>query len=66
MISIDLSEENIYIKEDCFLSIELIKDLDFEGLFFNAAFLRSPSFHRLTSQAEWQKAAVDLGIWYKK
>jgi len=70
IISVDLSEESIYIKEDSFLSIELIEDINFEGIFFKSGFLRSPSFHRPNSESEWKKAAVDLGVWaevvYKK
>lgn len=70
IISIDLSIENIYIKDDCLLSIELIEDINFEGLFFNSGFLRSPSYQRLIGQDEWQKTTVDLGFWaeiiYKK
>lgn len=70
VISIDLSDENIYIHEDCFLALELIQHVDFEEIFFKSAFLRSPSFHRSSSEGAWEKTAVDLGIWaeiwYKK
>jgi hypothetical protein len=70
MISIDLSEMNIYIRGNAFVSIESIEDINAEGLFFKSAFLRSPSFKRSAPQADWKKAMVDLGFWaeiiYKK
>lgn len=62
-LTLDVSELDLFIKEDCFLSIELIDQLDFEGLFFNAAFLKSPSYHRETPLDDWVKANVDLGFW---
>lgn len=62
-LTFDASELDLFIKEDCFLSIELIDQLDFEGLFFNSAFLKSPSFHRETPLNDWVKANVDLGFW---
>lgn len=63
VIKIDLSEENIYIKKDSFLSLELITDLGQDGLFFKSAFLKSPSYFRPTSQSEWIKSPIDLGFW---
>jgi len=62
-ITIDVSELNINMKDDCFLSIELIENADFEGLFFKSAFLKSQSFHRPAPDGEWIKANVDLGFW---
>lgn len=70
IISIDLADDNIFIKEDSFLSLELIDDLDHEGFFINSGFLRSPSYRRTAGEAEWKKTSVDLGFWaeivYKK
>lgn len=70
IISVDLSDESIYIKDDCLLSIELIEDISFEGLFFNSGFLRAPSFQRSLSENDWKRTNVDLGFWaeiiYKK
>jgi hypothetical protein len=69
-ITIDVSELNIYIKEDCFLSVELIENQNLEGLFFKSAFLKSKSFYREAPEGDWKKVIVDLGFWaeiyYKK
>ncbi len=70
IFSIDLTDESIFIKEDSFLALELIEDLDHEGFFINSGFLRSPSYRRTTGETEWKKTSVDLGFWaeivYKK
>lgn len=69
-ITINVSELNIYVKEDSFLSVELIEDVNFEGLFFKSALLKSKSFYREAPEGDWIKANVDLGFWteiyYKK
>jgi hypothetical protein len=62
-IDIDISEMNIYVKNDCFVSIELIENIGMDGLFFKSSFLRSASYHREAPEASWVKANVDLGFW---
>lgn len=63
VIDIDISEMSIYVKSDCFVSIELIENIGMEGLFFKSAFLRSASYHREAPEGSWIKANVDLGFW---
>lgn len=69
-ITINVSKENIYIRKDCFLALELVTAIGQDGLFFKSAFLQSPSYFRETSQSNWKKAPLDLGFWaeiiYKK
>ena len=69
-IDIDISEMNIYVISDCFVSIELIENIGMEGLFVKSAFLRSASYHRDAPEGSWIKANVDIGFWaditYKK
>lgn len=62
-IVIDITEMNIYVKNDCFVSIELIENLGMSGLFFKSAFLKSASYHREAPEASWIKAKIDLGFW---
>lgn len=62
-LTVNLSKENISIKEDSFVSIELVKNLGKNGLYFKTAFLKSPSFAKQTSQSDWNKTSVDLGFW---
>lgn len=69
-ILIDISDKKIYIKKDCFVTIELIEYVGMDGLFLNSAFLRSASYFRTAPEGNWIKAKVDLGFWaeirYKK
>jgi hypothetical protein len=62
-ITIDVSELTIYIKEDCFLSVELIENQGIEGLFFNSAFLKSKSFYREAPEGDWIKTNLCFGFW---
>jgi hypothetical protein len=69
-IILDISEMKIYIKNDFFVSIELIENIGKKGLFLKSAFLRSPSFYRIGIDENWVKSKIDLGFWseieYKK
>lgn len=62
-IEIDVTEWNIYVKNDCFVSIELIENIGMDGIFFKSAFLRSKSYVRDAPEGVWNKALADLGFW---
>jgi hypothetical protein len=62
-LSVDLSDQQIYITRDCLVSLEWIKNLPAGGLMFSAGFLNSDSFSRKTSQGDWKKAPAGLGFW---
>jgi hypothetical protein len=62
-IEIDVMEWNIFVKNDCFVSIELIENIGMDGLFFKSAFLRSKSYVRDAPEGVWNKAFIDLGFW---
>ena len=62
-IEIDVSKWNINVKNDCFVSIELIENIGMDGLFFKSAFLRSKSYIRDAPEGVWNKAMIDLGFW---
>ncbi|MFZ9582370.1 MAG: carboxypeptidase-like regulatory domain-containing protein [Crocinitomicaceae bacterium] len=62
-IEIDVSGWNISVKNDCFVSIELIENIGMDGLFFKSAFLRSKSYIRDAPEGVWNKAMIDLGFW---
>jgi hypothetical protein len=52
---VDLSNQNIIIKGDFIVSIEIVKDLGEKGLYFYADLntQTSPSVYRVTSQGNW-------------
>jgi hypothetical protein len=62
-LTLDLSEKNIYVKNDCFVSLEWIKDFGKRGLMFSAGFFNADSYARKISQGDWNKAPVGLGFW---
>ena len=64
LLSIDLSDYDIVVYDDFFVSLEWIEDLGGEdGLYFSAGFLGSPIISRKTSQADWEKlSGVSLGF----
>ncbi|MFL5764819.1 MAG: carboxypeptidase-like regulatory domain-containing protein [Bacteroidia bacterium] len=70
-LSIDVSDKNIFITSDCFLSVEWIdfagdfpeKEKDYCKIWFNAAFLRADSFLRTTSQSDWVRKDFGVGFW---
>ncbi|MGV3541074.1 MAG: carboxypeptidase-like regulatory domain-containing protein, partial [Rufibacter sp.] len=45
-ISLSLSDRNIHLDSDSFLSLELVRDLGPGGLWFSMGFLASPSYYR--------------------
>ena len=55
LMTIDLSEYNIMVTEDFFVSIELIEQLGVGGLHFLADYDGSPIITRATSQGQWNK-----------
>jgi hypothetical protein len=62
-LTLDLSEKNIYIFNDCLLTLEWIKDFGKKGLMFSAGFLNSDSYSRKISQGDWSKVPAGLGFW---
>jgi len=62
-LSLDLSEKGIYVKNDCFVSLEWIKDFGKSGLMFSAGFFNSDSYARKISQGDWYKVPAGLGFW---
>jgi hypothetical protein len=62
-LTLDLSEKNIYVHNDCLLTLEWIKDFGKKGLMFSAGFFNSDSYSRKVSQGDWNKAPVGLGFW---
>ena len=78
VLSLELSDYQIYIKGNSFISLEWISDSnDFSGaekgfskLHFSAGFINNESYGRMTSQGDWKKLQVGLGFWttvtYKK
>jgi hypothetical protein len=71
MLSIDLLDKNIFIQDDCFLSLEWIEksgyfattDITMSKLWISGGFLNSDSFARGTSQGDWHKMNIGLGFW---
>lgn len=55
VLTVDLTEYNIVVKDDFFVSLEWIEDLGEDGLFFSASLFGKPMIERTTSQAFWQK-----------
>ena len=62
-LTLDLSEKGIYLKNDCFVSLEWIKDFGKSGLMFSAGFFNADSYSRKISQGDWRKVPVGLGFW---
>jgi hypothetical protein len=62
-LSIDVSDLNIYIKGDSFLSIELIENINTDGILFKAGYLKSKTYYRAASQDQWKKAPLGVSIW---
>jgi hypothetical protein len=54
-LSIDLSEYNIVVEQDIFVSIELIEGLGEGGLHFLADYSGAPIITRAASQGKWNK-----------
>jgi hypothetical protein len=77
-LSRDVSDKNIFIDGDCFLSVEWVdfagdfpeKEKDYCKIWFNAGFLREDTYFRATSRSDWVKEDMDVGFWatvkYKK
>ena len=63
--TIPLSEYKLMMRDDILISLEWIEGSgsgpDKGAIFLSAAFLNSPTWHRLTSQAKWKKAS-GLGV----
>lgn len=62
IITIDLTDQNLYVDGDFLVTLELVKDLGEGGLNFNAGFFGAPTIYKQTSQAGWQKAPVSISI----
>lgn len=61
---VDLTEYDIVVEDDFFVSLEWIENLGEEdGLYFSMGFLGSPIISRHTSQGNWEKVgAVSIGF----
>ena len=55
LMTIDLSEFNLMVTNDFFISIELIEQMGIGGLHFMADYDGSPIITRATSQGQWNK-----------
>lgn len=64
LISVDLTEYDILVDDDVFISLEWIdEDLGSEGLWFSAGVFGKSIYARSTSQAEWKKQrGLSLGM----
>lgn len=60
-ISVDLSAMNVFVEDDFFVSLELVKDLGEGDLNFCAALFKSKSYYRYISQGRWTKAPISIG-----
>jgi hypothetical protein len=54
-LSIDLKKYNLIVEDDFFVSLEWIKQLKGEGLFFCGGVYNADSYTRFTSQGNWEK-----------
>lgn len=57
-VSFDLKKYNIVVEEDFIISLEWIKNLGENGLYFSASFANAPIYTRVTSQGEWEKVSI--------
>jgi hypothetical protein len=58
----DLRKYNIVVEGNFLITLEHVKDLGPGQLFFSAAFIKSPTYYRETSQAEWKRHPVGIGF----
>ena len=62
---VPLSDYKLILKDDILISLEWIEGSvsgrNNGAIFLSAAFLNSPTWHRLTSQGKWKKAS-GLGV----
>jgi hypothetical protein len=58
----DLRKYNIVVEGNFLITLEHVKDLGPGQLFFSAAFIKSPTYYRETSQAKWQRHPVGIGF----
>lgn len=57
ILSVDLTEYNIIVEDDFFVSLEWIESYGKDGLYFSAGVFGSPIIARETSQGDWEKVA---------
>jgi hypothetical protein len=55
----DVSEYNLRVDHDCFISIEYIEKMGDSGLYFAFSYDHYPSYWRLTSDSPWVKGEHD-------
>ncbi|MGB0862557.1 MAG: carboxypeptidase-like regulatory domain-containing protein [Saprospiraceae bacterium] len=60
-LMIDLSDLNVWVKDDFVVSLELIKDLGEGDINFSASFFKSKGFARMISQGGWEEAPIRVG-----
>lgn len=61
-ISLDVRDRSIWVHDDFLISLELIKDLGEGGLYFSSGLFASPTFVRHTSQSDWEKLPMGIGV----
>lgn len=63
VIEVNLDSSDLIINQPVAVSIEWLKDMGQGSLFFSCKFFKGKSYARKTSQADWQKIPVGMGIW---
>lgn len=59
---IDLSDKNVYVENDFFVTVELVNSLGTNGLYFCAGLFNNRTVFRETSQGTWDSIPVGIGI----
>lgn len=52
--SVDLTKYNIEVADDFIMTLEYVKNLDFQGVYFHSIRGKTPSYSRAVSQSNWQ------------
>lgn len=60
-ITIDIENRDIWVKGNCLVTIEYVKDLGKGQLYFCAG-IGNNTYHRTTSQAKWSSAPIGIGL----
>lgn len=61
-IQVDLSKYGIEVEGDFLVTVELVKDLGKGHLFFSCTIFGAPTFFRETSQGQWRRIPMNIGI----
>ena len=60
-ITIDIENRDIWVKGNCLVTIEYVKDLGKGQLYFCAG-IGNSTYHRTTSQAKWSSTPIGIGL----